>query len=189
MGKIKEKKEELRKQKEEFLSQRFKVLHKESDHQLKNHLDQAREKGASTWLSTLPLKDLNYVLNRQEFQDSIRLRYGWKIQGVPSKCACGNVNSIYHALDCKLGGYVSMRHNAIRDTAAFFLQKAKCKDVGIEPALLTVKSNQAPSQERPTPRMKPVLMLQLSDCMHPLKEHSLTLGSHILTVTQTHLRC
>ena len=60
MGKIKEKKEELRKQKEEFLSQRFKVLHKESDHQLKNHLDQAREKGASTWLSTLPLKDLNY---------------------------------------------------------------------------------------------------------------------------------
>ena len=74
MGKIKEKKEELRKQKEEFLSQRFKVLHKESDHQLKNHLDQAREKGASTWLSTLPLKDLNYVLNRQEFQDSIRLR-------------------------------------------------------------------------------------------------------------------
>ena len=76
MGKIKEKKEELRKQKEEFLSQRFKVLHKESDHQLKNHLDQAREKGASTWLSTLPLKDLNYVLNRQEFQDSIRLRNG-----------------------------------------------------------------------------------------------------------------
>ena len=139
MGKIKEKKEELRKQKEEFLSQRFKVLHKESDHQLKNHLDQAREKGASTWLSTLPLKDLNYVLNRQEFQDSIRLRYGWKIQGVPSKCACGNVNSIYHALDCKLGGYVSMRHNAIRDTAAFFLREAKCKDVRIEPALLTVQ--------------------------------------------------
>ena len=61
----------------------------------------------------------------------------WKIQGVPSKCACGNVNSIYHALDCKLGGYVSMRHNAIRDTAAFFLREAKCKDVRIEPALLT----------------------------------------------------
>ena len=52
MGKIKEKKEELRKQKEEFLSQRFKVLHKESDHQQKNHLDQAREKGASTFNTT-----------------------------------------------------------------------------------------------------------------------------------------
>ena len=57
----------------------------------------------------------------------------------PLKCACGNVNSIYHALDCKLGGYVSMRHNAIRDTAAFFLREAKCKDVRIEPALLTVQ--------------------------------------------------
>ena len=49
LGKIKEKKEELRKQKEEFLSQRFKVLHKESD-QLKDRLEQTREKGASTWL-------------------------------------------------------------------------------------------------------------------------------------------
>ena len=97
------------------------VLHKESDHQLKDHLEQAREKGTSTWLSTLLLKDLNYVLNNQEFQDSIRLRYGWKIQELPSKLAYGNVNSILHALGCKLGGYASMRHNAIRDTAAFFL--------------------------------------------------------------------
>ena len=32
-----------------------------------------------------------------------------------------------------------MRHNAIRDTAAFFLQEAKCKDVRIEPALLPVR--------------------------------------------------
>ena len=32
-----------------------------------------------------------------------------------------------------------MRHNAIRDTAAFFLREAKCKDVRIEPALLTVQ--------------------------------------------------
>ena len=58
---------------------------------------------------------------------------------MPSKCACGNVNSIYHALDCKLGGYVSMRHDATRDIAAFFLQEAKCKDVRIESALLTVQ--------------------------------------------------
>ena len=139
MGKMKEKKEELRKQKDEFLSQRFKMLYNGSSHLLKNHLNQAREKGASTWLSALPLKDLNYVLNKQEFQDSIRLRYGWKIQGVPSKCACGHANSVYHSLDCKLGGYVCMRHNAIRDTAAFFLKEAKCKDVRIEPALLPVR--------------------------------------------------
>ena len=56
-----------------------------------------------------------------------------------AKCACGHANSVYHSLDCKLGGYVCMRHNAIRDTAAFFLQEAKCKDVRIEPALLPVQ--------------------------------------------------
>ena len=44
LGKIKEKKEELRKQKEEFLSQRFRVLHKESDHHLKTHLETKQEK-------------------------------------------------------------------------------------------------------------------------------------------------
>ena len=56
-----------------------------------------------------------------------------------SKCACGHANSVYHSLDCKLCGYVCMRHNAIRDTAAFFLQEEKCKDVRIEPALLPVQ--------------------------------------------------
>ena len=47
MGKMKEKKEELKKQKDEFLSQRFKMLYNGSNHLLKNHLNQAREKGAS----------------------------------------------------------------------------------------------------------------------------------------------
>ena len=39
------------------------------------------------------------------------------------KIFCGNVNSVYHAPDCKLGGFVFMCHNAIRDTAVFFLQE------------------------------------------------------------------
>ena len=39
----------------------------------------AQEKGASSWLSSLPIKSLGYALNRQEFIDSIRLRYGWQI--------------------------------------------------------------------------------------------------------------
>ena len=32
-----------------------------------------------------------------------------------------------------------MHHNTIRDTAAFFFREAKCKDVRIEPTLLTVQ--------------------------------------------------
>ena len=90
---------------------------------LKHYLEQACEKGASTWLTALLLKSLNYVLNKQDLQDGICLRYGWVIESTPKICAGGEKNSSYHALDYKLGGYVSMRHNSVRDTVAFFWRK------------------------------------------------------------------
>ncbi len=137
-GEITERKAYLMKEKNDCFQQHFNRLYSLSDQRLKNHLDQAREKGASTWLTALPLKSLNYVLNKQEFQDSVRLRYGWQIDGMPKYCACGKKNSVYHTLDCKQGGYVSMRHNAMRDNVAYFLREAKCKDVKVEPALIKV---------------------------------------------------
>ncbi len=88
-------------------------------------MDQAREKGASAWLTALPLDNLKYTLNQREFHDSIALRYGWNIKDFPNYCGCGIKNSIYHSLDCKMGGYVSMRHNAIRDTFAYLLRESK----------------------------------------------------------------
>ena len=59
---------------------------------------------------------------------------------MPTYCSCGEKNSVYHALDCKLGGYVSMRHDSIRDTLAYFLREAKCKDVRVEPPLMPVNA-------------------------------------------------
>jgi len=81
------------------------------------------------------------VLNKQDFQDSIRLRYEWEIDGSPRICACGTKNSPYHALDCKLGGYVSMRHNSVRDTIAFFLREAKFRDVKVKPGMISVNAS------------------------------------------------
>ena len=46
--------------------------------------------------------------------------------------------SLDKTLICKKGGYVSMRHNTLRDTEALFL-KQKHKDVKIEPELLPVE--------------------------------------------------
>ncbi|KAL5248164.1 hypothetical protein ACHWQZ_G017367 [Mnemiopsis leidyi] len=74
-------------------------------------------------------------------KDSIRLRYGWEIDETPRICACGTKNSPYHALDCKLGGYVSMRHNSVRDTIVFFLREAKCRDVKVEPGMIPVNAS------------------------------------------------
>lgn len=95
----------------------------------------ASEKGASSWLSALPLKKLGYVINKQEFRDAICLRYGWKIPNTPIYCGCGQKNSFDHILVCKKGGFVSMRHNILRDTEARMMEKV-FKDVQVEPELL-----------------------------------------------------
>ena len=93
----------------------------------------AQEKGASSWLSALPPRRFGYTLNKQE--DTLYLRYGWRIPDMPAHCGCETVNSIDHILICKKGGYVIMRHNALGDAEARIMQKV-CSDVRVEPGLL-----------------------------------------------------
>ena len=92
------------------------------------------EKGASIWLTTLPLIDEGYTIPKNVFWDLIRLRYGWSLKRLPIKCECGETFSIEHALTCKKGGFVSLRHNSLRDITATLLSNA-CKDVCVEPPL------------------------------------------------------
>jgi len=94
-------------------------------------------KGASSWLSALPIKAIGYALNKQEFTDAICMRYGWKVKGIPNHCACGKTNSVDHSLICKLGGYTSMRHNSVRDSEAQIMREV-CRDVQTEPTLLPI---------------------------------------------------
>ena len=101
----------------------------------KKFLELASEKGASSWLSALPLMSLGYCLNKSDFRDSLCLRYGWSISKAPRFCACGKKNSVDHSLSCKKGGYTIFRHNALRDTEADIL-KDICWDVQTEPQLL-----------------------------------------------------
>ncbi len=104
------------------------------------YLKAATEKGASSWLAALPLKNLGYALNKREFLDSIRLRYGWYIPDMPRYCACGKKNSVDHSLDCKLGGYVHIRHNVSRDTEAKIM-KDIAYDVKVEPGLQKISKH------------------------------------------------
>ena len=98
----------------------------------------AQEKGCGAWLTALPLASMGYVLNKQEFRDSIKLRYGWKISDIPSYCVCGEKNDIDHTLICKTGGHIIFRHNRIRDINANFLRQV-CHNVVVEPELLPVE--------------------------------------------------
>ena len=58
-------------------------------------------------------------------------------------CACGEPYSVNHCLTCKKGGYVTLRHNSLRDLLAELLEEI-CKDVVIEPPLLPLTGEKLP---------------------------------------------
>ena len=66
-------------------------------------VNQLRDKGASSWLTTVPLIDHGLVLNKQEFRDTPRLRYNniMRLSDLPSKCVCGEKHTVCHGLSCK----------------------------------------------------------------------------------------
>ena len=134
---VKEAIDKAKQDKGKRLTEEFERIKAVADDNMRRNLELAREKGAGSWLSALPIEALGYVLNRQEFRDSLCLRYGWKIPKTPLFCACGTKNDIDHALTCASGGYVIMRHNRIRDLEASIL-KDVCKDVKTEPELIPI---------------------------------------------------
>ena len=100
--------------------------------------EEISSRGASSWLTALPLSEHGFVLNKQQFRDALLLRYNLPFEGIPSACACGKSNTLEHCLSCAIGGYVYLRHNNIRDLTANFLEEAGCKAVTIEPQLLPI---------------------------------------------------
>ena len=80
---------------------------------------------------------LGFVLNKQEFKDSISLRYCWHIDNVSNYCGCGSANDIDHCLTCRRGGYVVMRHNQIRDTIGDVTKEVN-HAVQVEPHLIPI---------------------------------------------------
>ena len=46
-------------------------------------VDLACEKGASNWLTVIPLKGMDFDLNKREFRNAVRLRYVWPIPDNP----------------------------------------------------------------------------------------------------------
>ena len=100
-------------------------------------LEAIQEKGASSWLNTLPIKSQGYAMDKQSFRDAISTRYGIPLSKLPSHCVCGNPFSVDHALTCKKGGFVSSRHNEVRRITADLLKEV-CNDVEEEPLLQEV---------------------------------------------------
>ena len=69
----------------------------------------------TTWLTALPIQEHGFALH---FRDAISLRYGWPPTNLSSQCVCSTSLSVEHALNCKCGGFPSLRHNEVRDITA-----------------------------------------------------------------------
>ena len=101
---------------------------------MKRCIELASEKGASNWLSVLPVEEHGFHLSKGDFRDALCMRYGWMLPNLPSKCACGSAFNVDHAMVCPKGGFPTLRHNEIRDITADLLTEV-CHDVAIEPML------------------------------------------------------
>ena len=139
-----------RKEKDDGLKEKLEEVKAMLPDKTQRAVDLACEKGASNWLTVIPLKDMDFDLNKREFRDAVRLRYDWPIPDNPSVCVCGSMFTVDHAMICQRGGLVIQRHNEIRDLQAELLDMV-CHDVQVEPALQPITgeelargTNQAP---------------------------------------------
>uniref|UniRef100_A0A1X7URK2 Uncharacterized protein n=1 Tax=Amphimedon queenslandica TaxID=400682 RepID=A0A1X7URK2_AMPQE len=70
----------------------------------------------SLWLNVLPTVRDNFDLSPNEFMDVLCLRYAKPLLNLPHSCdGRGSAFTTSHALDCRKGGLVTLRHNEIRD--------------------------------------------------------------------------
>ena len=61
-------------------------------------VDLATQKDASSWLTVLPIRDTSFDLNKSEFRDAVKLRYGWDIPDMPCICVIAGTTSMWITL-------------------------------------------------------------------------------------------
>ena len=128
-------KREIASEREKFYEEKKKLLTEQLAPSSARQLELISERGVSCILTTLPLKDFGFILNKQQFHDYIALRYNYKISDVSGICGCNKVNSINHSLSCSKGGYSILRHNSLCKVLAELLEEAGCYDIVLEPIL------------------------------------------------------
>ena len=77
-------------------------------------MDRARKTGA--FLTAIPNRANGTALSAEEFRDNIRLRYNLAPLEMPQRCdGCGAKMTVEHALSCRVGGLVHIRHDDVAD--------------------------------------------------------------------------
>ena len=121
-------KNEVQRERRERVTFAASTLCEELSPSLTKAMDLASKPGASSWLTSLPIKEHGFCLHKGAFIDAMALRYGWSPLKTPTHCACGAPFIVDHLLSCPRGGFPSLRHTEIRDLTAKLLTEV-CNDV------------------------------------------------------------
>lgn len=63
----------------------------------------------------MPISDQRFDLTKQQFWDSVRIRYGWELTNILSSCTCISQIDVHYDMSGRKGGFLSIRHNDSRD--------------------------------------------------------------------------
>ena len=103
---------DLRKEREEAEAKKFDSLKSAAKPADARRMLRSRETGS--WLTVMPDSLNGTELSADEFRDSARLRFGLTPTSLPHRCeGCGQRFSVEHAMSCKKGGLVMLRHNDV----------------------------------------------------------------------------
>ena len=101
-------------------------------------MEQASEKGASSWLTTIPLARYGFNVRKQAFRGAMCLRFGATPAKPASHHPCGQPFSVSHVLSCPKAAMPSIHHNAIRDVTTQLLTEV-CPKRGCQTSAPTSK--------------------------------------------------
>ena len=106
-------------------SKSLEAIKEKAPRELKIAIEQACEKGASSWVTARPLHSRPCtILNKGQFRDALYLRYGWNPVGLPEKCGCG-LSSAWHMV----GGFRGLMHNEVQHVFYDAFKQAGYKSV------------------------------------------------------------
>ena len=119
-----------------ILKDKFDDIYKQFNISLQKCVDMACEKGASSWLSALPIQKHGYALHKQvlNFIDAVCFHYGWRPANLPTNRVCWKPFTVEHVLSCSFGGFPTIRHNELHDVTANLLSQV-CTNIQVEPQL------------------------------------------------------
>jgi hypothetical protein len=103
-----------------------------------------RSTETGAWLTAMPNSLNGTELSEDEFRDSLRLRFGLTPVALPERCdGCDAKFTVAHALSCKKGGLVLLRHNDIAaEWHSLCASALTASAVSDEPLILTGRDSQ-----------------------------------------------